>query len=686
MFRKLLLLSMTLLLVLTSTTTYADSAILEFVKNKSIKWPDSQALPTFEKVKHLDVVNLLSSTGDEKLLFATLQGIVNREKPRIYLIENEEEGKYTWLNDLKVPYTMKSPRNLLLKYKDEVSGIIIYDPEVEDTVNVATTMAGLKNAVVASPELAEELKEAPYNLTVVEDLRGRFKDSMDAYEWQFENLWSETTHRMLVGLNPTRSVDLPDDNWDDFQTIIQEEERITDNSNRDVYDLDLSEFLGKEAVYLRFQDSFSDDGWGPAVHQVTVKADGQIIAQFTPGTSEEEAFLYDRNQSNADERFGGHRWADAGAYFVYKFNPPEGTQELLVSVDMWNEFKVSASDVQPASSEITEPYGYLRDYAVANRAMVFWLDSNVPEEKELFERILSDVEPNTPYLGWFSNDVAGEFSSTELLSRHSVPVIPADWFNNMTVFSGTKGKVKKQKPVPAPELDNKIYVTFTLGEGDNLQYTQHKLRLLWDDEERGSVPINWSINPLLYDAAPSILSYYQQTATKNDLLIAGPSGAGYIYPTPWPDDTFSIYAKQTNKYMDLTGMDIIYALNRVDGQNLPLSESEAQDYIDYIDPNGIFLGWGNSSETSILNGKLPQSTLLSASTVGQAKKVIAEASAEWDGMSPMFISMGMLSWSITPSEIEEVAKSLGSDYKVVRGDQYFELIREDNGIDQGDNQ
>lgn len=631
-----------------------------------IEWPENQALPTFANAKHLDVVDLLSSTGDEKLLFSTLQGIVNREEPRIYLIENAEEGKYTWLKDLKVPYTTKSPRNLLLKYKHEVSGIIIYDPEVEGTVNVATTMAGLKNAVVASPELAEKLKEAPYNLTVVEDLRGRFEDGLDAYKWQFENLWSETTHRMLVGLNPTRSVGLPDGNWDDFQTIIQEEERITDNSNRDVYDLDLSKFLGKESVYLRFQDSFSDDGWGPAVHEVTVKADGQIIAQFIPGSSEEEAFLYDRNQSNADERFGGHRWADSGAYFVYKFNPPEGTQELLVSVDMWNEFKVSASDEQPASSELTEPYGYLRDYAVANRAMVFWLDSNVPEEKELFERILSDVEPNTPYLGWFSNDVAGEFSSTELLSRHSVPVIPADWFNNMTVFSGTEGKVKKQKPVPAPELDNKIYVTFTLGEGDNLQYTQHKLRLLWDDERRGSVPINWSINPLLYDAAPSILSYYQHTATKNDLLIAGPSGAGYIYPTPWPDDTFSTYAKQTNKYMDLTGMDIIYALNRIDGENLPLSETEAQDYIDYIDPNGIFLGWGNYSETTILNDKLPQSTLLSASSVGQAKEVIAEASAEWDGKSPLFISMGMLSWSITPSEIEEVAKSLGSEYEVVR--------------------
>ncbi|OAS82684.1 MULTISPECIES: GxGYxYP domain-containing protein [Metabacillus] len=682
MFRKLLLLGLTMVLVLTCTAVYAKKPNLEPEKNGKIQWPDSQALPTFAKAKHLDVIDLRANSGDEKLLFTTLQGNVNREIPRIYSIEVDyEEGNYTWLNDLDVPYTMiEEPWNLLMKYKKEIAGIIIYDPEVEDSINVATTMAGIENAVVASPELAEKLTNAPYNLKVIEDLRGQFKDGLDAYKWQFENLWSKTTHRMLVGLNPSRGVALPEDNWDDFQTIIQEEEQIRDSENRDVYDLDLSNFLGKEAVYLRFQDAFSNDGWGPAVHEVTVKADGKIIAQFIPGSSEEEPFLYDRNQSNSDERFDGHRWADAGNYFVYKFTPPAGTQDLDVSVDMWNQFKLSASNVQPQSSEKTEPYGYLRDYAVANRAMVFWLETNVPEEKELFERILSDVEPNTPYLGWFGNDVAGEFSSTELTSKHSVYVVPADWFNNMTVFSGTKRNLKKQKPLPAPELTNKIYVTFTLGEGDNLQYNQHKLRQLWDDEARGSVPINWSASPLLYDAAPSMLSHYQHTATENDLLIAGPSGAGYIYPTPWPDDTFEKYAKQTNKYMKRTGMDIIYALNRVDEQNVPLSESEAQDYIDYINPKGIFLSWENTSGTSILNGKLPQSILRGASSVGEAKEAIAELSAEWDGKSPLFISMGMLSWSVTPSDIEEIANSLGTEYEVVRGDQYFELVKEANGL------
>src|SRR4029453_5562279 len=140
-------------------------------------------------------------------------------------------------------------------------------------------------------------------------------------------------------------------------------------------------------------------GWGTAVHEVTVKADGQTIATFIPGTPEEEPFLYDLQSSQVSEGNGGHRFADNNRYFIYKFTPPAGTKQLTASVAMWNQYKVSVGNEQPVSSEQKEPYGYLRDYAVANKAMVFWLDSNVPEQKALFEKILSDVKPGTPYLG-----------------------------------------------------------------------------------------------------------------------------------------------------------------------------------------------------------------------------------------------------------------------------------------------
>ncbi|WP_372628961.1 GxGYxYP domain-containing protein [Cohnella sp.] len=646
-----------------------------------IVWPKGQALPSFKQAKHLDVADVYDAPGDVKLLMSTLQGIVNRKEPRIYLLENQEEGRLAWLNDLSVPYWLHDDYwDVFDAYRKEIKGVVVYDPAVPDSVNVATTLAGLEDAVVASPELAAKLTAMPYGLNVVKDFRGMFKDRMDAYTWQYDNLWSRTTRRMLVGLSPDTAIRIAPGLPASFETIAEEKEQIRDASNRQTYSFDLSAFLGKEAVYVRFDDAIPQDGWGPAVHQVTVKADGNPIAQFTAGTPDEEAYLHDRQNSQVSEGQGGHRFADNGRYFVYKFAPPEGTARLTAEVDMWNQYKVSAGNVEPPSAERKEPYGYLRDYAVANKAMVFWLESNVPEQKALFERILSDVEPGTPYLGWFSNDVDGEFSGVEIASRYGVYVLAADWFSNLTVFSGTKPRAAPPAKQAKQKLENKIYVTYTFSEGDNFQYNQHRMRVLWDDSARGEVPINWTSSPLLHDAAPAILNYYRGTATDNDLLIAGPSGAGYFYPSAWPADSFADFLKRTYPYLKKTGMTVPYVLNRIDSDNVPLEPEIAEAYRKHYHAPGLFLSWEDRHGVELANGSLPVSTMHGISTVQDGQAVLAEAKADWDGRSPLFVSLGLLAWSMTPSDVAALQASLGPEYEAVLADRYFSLIREAHGL------
>ena len=46
---------------------------------------------------------------------------------------------------------------------------------------------------------------------------------------------------------------------------------------------------------------------------------------------------------------------------------------------------------------------------------------------------------------------------------------------------------------------------------------------------------------MLADAGPAIYRYFQKTATANDLLICGPSGAGYTYGGSWPGASFADY-------------------------------------------------------------------------------------------------------------------------------------------------
>ncbi|MBB3111675.1 hypothetical protein FHS18_003743 [Paenibacillus phyllosphaerae] len=684
MIRKLTAVSLAIVCTLsfTSGATAESTAVQGSGKpTSSISWPKDQALPTFAKAKRLEVADIYDAPGDEKILMATLQGIVNRQEPRVYLLESKEEGKFTWLNDLDVTYKVRDNYwDIFNMFSKEIKGIIVYDPNVPDSINVATTLAGLKDAVVASPALAAKLTGSPYNLNVLEDLQGKFKDRMDAYTWQFENLWDQTSHRMLVGLSPDTSIRIPGGMPASFKTIAEDTTQERDGKNRDVYDLDLTSFLGQSDVYLRFDDAFTQDGWGTAVHEVTVQADGETIAQFIPGTPEEEQFLYDRQNSQVSSGNGGHRFADNGRYFVYRFTPPAGTKQLTASVDMWNQYKVSAGNVQPLSSEHKEPYGYLRDYAVANKAMVFWLDSNVPEQRELFEKILSDVEPGTPYLGWFSNDVEGEFNSVEITSRHSVYVLAADWFSNLTVFSAKTPAANPPKPAKTPKLENKIYVTYTFSEGDNFQYNQHRMRVLWDDPSRGQVPLNWTSSPLLYDGAPAILNHYLNTATENDLLISGPSGAGYFYANAWPDSTFAPYLKQTYSYLKKTGMTIPYVLNRIDGQNVPLSEAKAKAYAEEYRAPGVFLSWEDRYGIEVLNGNLPVSTIQGISTAQDGKAILDRAKENWDGKSPLFVSLGLLAWSMTPSDVAGLQESLGPEFEAVLADQYFALVREANGL------
>lgn len=134
---------------------------------------------------------------DEALAVACLQGLINREAPNLYVTSTANARPGYWLDLLsteghwlhgreRVPI---SGLDALVKLAgDRLKGAVIWDPEVPATANVATTIAGVKDGVVLSPELAEQ-KLAKWNLPILEDLRGRFTGAEtgsrknDAYRW-----------------------------------------------------------------------------------------------------------------------------------------------------------------------------------------------------------------------------------------------------------------------------------------------------------------------------------------------------------------------------------------------------------------------------------------------------------------------------------------------------------------------
>lgn len=651
-------------------------------------WPADQELPSFARPLHLDVASLDDGVPmDVRILITGLQGLVNRTRPEIYLITgNPTEGKLTWLEDSGVPYRMHDdPWQVIDKYVRRAKGLVIYDSAVPETINVATTLAGLRDGVIVSAELADKLGARPYGLKVIDDFRGRFGSTLEATAWQFENLWPQATHRVLFGISPSQAKPLPPDNWKDFSELIREDEQIRDGSNRAVHDLDLTPFLGGDAVWLRFTDAFPADGWGPAINHLTLTADGEVVANLLAGTDEERAALFDRGGSTFKPETGpetAHRFADGSNYFVYELPVPAGTQQLTASVDVFNQYVVSASKVRPAaSSDDRIPYSLqLRDYAVATRAMPFWLASNdAPEEAALMDRIFAAVPRGTPYLGWYSD----EFSGVRIASRRGVYTLAADFLDNATVLGGVPARVRPQRPVAAPALENKVYLTFTFSEGDNLQYDQHHMRVLWEDAGRGKVPLNWSISPLIRDVAPMIWAHYQRTATPNDLLVAGPSGAGYFYPSLWPADDLPAFLRQSrDRYLRQLGLDVMYALD--DGSQVPANVAQA--FNRELQLRGVvFNMWGTRSELVVADQTMPVSSQLGIGNRDElVARILAQVSTDYDGSKPLFVAVGIPAWDLTPTDIglvlDGVVEALGANAVAVRGDQYFDLVRRHLGL------
>lgn len=495
-----------------------------------IRWPAGQALPTFARPRSLDVLDPTGASSDEQLLLASLQGVVNRTRPRIYLLPiSSVAGPTAWLDDLDVPsQPLGGLSDAVARYRASIRGAVVYDPSIPATVNVATTLAGLLDGVVASADLA-----ARAGLPLLVDLRGRFVSDLAAYTWAVDTLWPRASHRMLIGLGP----------------------------------------------------------------------------------------------------------------YVSR---------------------------------------HLRDYAVANRAMVVDLDPADEAEGALLTQLLADLPVPSPFLGVWPSGPNGEDDFVQLAAQNGVYVIAADACDNLSVFAGVAAHVGAARPAPpAPPLENKVYVTLTMTDGDNLQFGEHRMRQAWDDPNRGAAPLNWTAQPLAADAAPVFLSYYQATASPNDCLVAGPSGAGYTYPGDWPTDAFGAYTELTARYTGLTSMPVQVVINRRDRSDVPFDGATARRYTRDVRPLGLLTNWTDYTATNVVSGDTPMSVSALVYSAAEATGAITSSAgnlARGRGPGPLFVSIGLYAWAMGPADAAAIARSLGDDYRVVRGDHYFTLARQAYGL------
>ena len=170
---------------------------------------------------------------------------------------------------------------------------------------------------------------------------------------------------------------------------------------------------------------------------------------------------------------------------------------------------------------------YVHDIGAACGSACVWLDPRTSGEKTLLDRFLKDMTPGRDFvLGWYPEERSGVGEAT----RYGLSSVPGDFFENTTVYTAVNKPVKIA-PVPKrPKLENKVYATIYLSDGDNIQYCQHAMAKIFEQSGRGKMAMNWTISPALADFSPMMLNYYYRKATTNDCFVSGPSGMGYSMP------------------------------------------------------------------------------------------------------------------------------------------------------------
>jgi len=553
-------------------------------------------LPAFQAPEHLDVYDIRNTSYDVQLSVTTLTGLINRQQPKVYLLSNSDAAFWLDAAFAQVPHDISAARDeaaleaLLNGYRNRVAGLIIYDANFMDSVNVATTLAGQRDCMVVSPAQAETLQGPPHHLPVVADLRiYQWKSRVQVYLWAERNLLKSASPNLVAGLDP----------------------KIAGA---------LRSFLVATRAFVYWLDARNvlpdiRNGWIAERHLMK-----RILKAFAPGTPHLGWFV-DEGQ---------------GVRLTSKAALPVLASDHFFNLEVWTSVQIGQANLAGENLARTNPEANLgaslagTNLAPARGATTFPLSEATPARD-----VVAGLAPARP-------------AETEV----------------------------------APTVSPKAYVSFTISDGDNLQYDQHRMAQLWQDPARGSIPIGWTISPALVRVAPALAAYYARTATPNDELVAGPSGAGYMLPSYWPAERLPAFLQLTGELMQEMNLRVIEALDTGSFLSMAfVNQSLQQVYAKALAPfgvRGVLSGagqtrssWNNAAGIPVLQN------LGLAGSVGKAVNLVIDATlrAETQAAS-QFLNVYILAWSMTPSDLRQVMQQLGSEYEVVTPGRLMTMIEQ----------
>lgn len=415
---------------------------------------------------------------DETHLVVSLQGLVNRKAPRLYIRYNQAPDDFWWnmmtssegwLHGREIK-KVEGLENLLAHFRSDYSGAVVWDEKVPATSNLASTLAG-----------CEELLCLRYDPS------------------------PESLYRKILALEPGIPV---------LQSFVDEKgnsrfvagEKIPDTSlpssgslKCDAYLWVIEKLIKTGRVNTQRMGYYLDGAWldiwdrgAPQNHTLTNH--DFVISR--------KGILFDLNV-----------WDDETPCDDPNQKPGEDVRTLRALLR-------AAYDTFQGNG-IIHVAGFVPwAYKYTNYEKAGGHHEAVPTEWRYAE-ILScfNAFMDADAIGYCAMANASFFQHYPLTAKIAQNPKPTSETLRARGLIDQNGKI-----IP------KRFIAHYVGDYDAAAWMYWMLPRLWNDPDRGKTPLNWAFNPNLSERFPLGMLWTRTTRTDQDFFIAGDSGAGYLNP------------------------------------------------------------------------------------------------------------------------------------------------------------
>lgn len=418
-------------------------------------------------------------------LVAALQGLVNRQGPMLYLRFTESQHRKRnidefWLEELSGPGRWLHGRpverigtitDLVRQFRSTIRGVVVYDPNVAATSNVASTVAG-----------AEDLLPVRYDRT-----------EGSLYRLLVEGELALPVKCRLIGPDGTSLFT--------GQGLIPGTDRLSTGSAKcDAYLWMKHKFLDAGRCNGAYGAYYLDQYWMKKPRNTVLNHHCLTNHDFFVA---KKAFFFDLGI-----------WADEKPV-----DDPE--QELGTDVETLKALLRSAYN-QGGSEGMIHIGGFVPwAHKYTTHGTAGGHHGPVATEWE-YGKIIS------AYNGFMDADAIGygAMANASFFMHFPLrPAYPQDWVTRQDLVD--RGYLDPEGHV---NFDGREFLIFYVGDYDCAAWLYQRMMDIWDDPARGQIPMMWCISPVLDRRAPMAMDYMRRTATRNDYFASADNGAGYCEP------------------------------------------------------------------------------------------------------------------------------------------------------------